>query len=179
MSHSFKTEAIVLKRTNYGETDRVVTLLSKDQGKIVCIAKGVRKLKSSNRANLEPGNLVKVFLVQTHAMPLLTQSQLVKEANQIRQSLTGISQLSQILEIFDRLFVEEYIDEDTSDLAFAIHQELLSENKKNHKLKSLLNELIKNLGYQDFSATSHQNILDYVAEITEKKMKSFDYLKVG
>ncbi len=178
MLHSFKTEAIILKRINTGETDRIVTLLSKDRGKLVCVAKGVRKLKSSNRAILEPGNLAQVFLVETKAMPILTQSKLLLEANGLRQSLTGISQLSQILEIFDRLFVEDFIDEETSLLAFSIHEELLSKDKKNSRIKTLLETLIRQLGYQDFRQTSHSNILEYVAEITEKKMKSFDFLKV-
>lgn len=178
MSHSFKTEVIILKRSNTGETDRVVTLLSKDRGKIVCVAKGVRKLKSSNAAALEPGNLARVFLIETKSMPLLTQSKLLAEATHLRQTLAGISQLSQILEIFDRLFVEDFIDEETSQLAFDIHQELLSPLKKNAKIKELLRELIKALGYQDFKETAHANILDYVSEITEKKMKSFDFLKI-
>lgn len=178
MTHSFKTEAIVLKRANIGETDRIVTLLSKDYGKIVCVAKGVRKLKSSNRATLEPGNLAEVFLIETKSLPILTQSKLLKEAEYVRKSLVGISQLTQILEIFDRLFVEDYIEEETSQLAFTIHQELLSINKNNSKIKSLLHELIRNLGYQDIKDTAYSNVLDYVAEITEKKMKSFDFLKV-
>lgn len=179
MTHSFKTEAIVLKRANTGETDRIVTLLSKDRGKIVCVAKGVRKLKSSNRATLEPGNLAQVFLIETRSLPILTQSKLLKEADLVRKSLAGISQLSQILEIFDRLFVEDYIEEGTSQLAFAIHRELLSDTKNNSKIKLLLQQLIQNLGYQDIKETAHLNILDYVAEITEKKMKSFDFLKVS
>lgn len=178
MTHSFKTEAIILKRINIGETDRLVTLLSKDRGKIACVAKGVRKLKSSNRAVLEPGNLAQVFLIKTKSMPLLTQSKLLKEAASLRQTLAGISQLSQILEIFDRLFVEDFIDEETSQLAFEIHQELLSSQKKNIRIKELLRELIKALGYQDFQKTPHHSILDYVSEITEKKMKSFDFLKI-
>ncbi len=179
MTHSFKTEALVLKRVNTGETDRVVTLLSKDRGKIVCVAKGVRKLQSSNRATLEPGNLAQVFLIKTKSLPLLTQAKLIQDADLARQSLVGICQLSQILEIFDRLFVEDFIDEKTSQLAFAIHRELLSKNKKNVKIELLLQELIKALGYQDLKETAHLNISDYVAEITEKKMKSFDFLKVG
>ena len=87
--------------------------------------------------------------------------------------------LSQILEIFDRLFVENYIEPETSQLAFAIHQELLSNNKNNSKIKLMLHSLIKNLGYQDIKDTAYSNVLDYVAEITEKKMKSFDFLKVN
>lgn len=178
MTHSFKTEAIVLKRVNVGETDRILTLLSKDQGKLVCVAKGIRKLKSSNRANLEPGNLVEVFMVKTKGLPILSQSKLLKDSTISRRTLASISQLSQILEIFDRLFVEDFIDEETSLLAFDIHQEVLSETKKNQRIRDLLRLLLQNLGYQDPKDTLHANILDYVAEITEKKMKSFEFLKV-
>ena len=178
MSHSFKTVAIVLKRTNTGETDRIVTLLSKERGKIVCVAKGVRKLKSSNRAILEPGNLAEFFLIETKSLPILTQSRLIQEAKTIRQSLVGISQLSQILEIFDRLFVENFIEEENSELAFAIHAELLKINKNNKKITLMLHELIKKLGYQDILATGYEHVLDYVAEISEKKMQSFDCFKI-
>ena len=105
MARSSITQAIVLKRINSGETDRLVTLLCQDSGKTLCVAKGVRKLKSSNRANLEPGNLVKVFLVETKGLPLLTQSQLLRDAAPVRRSLTGIRQLTEVLEIFVLLFV--------------------------------------------------------------------------
>lgn len=178
MSRSSKTTAIVLKRSSVGEADRIVTLLSAERGKIVCVAKGVRKLQSSNRANLEPGNLVQAFLIDTKSLPLLTQSKLLKDATHIRQSLAGISQLSQVLEIFDRLFVEDFIDEVAGDLALAIHQELLSAHKHNGRIKQLLSQLVQTLGYQDLSATLHQSIMDYVAEISEKKMHSFEFLKV-
>lgn len=49
-----KTKAIVLSRTNYGEADRIVTLISQDFGKIQVIAKGVRKQKSKMAAGIEP-----------------------------------------------------------------------------------------------------------------------------
>jgi len=173
---SFNTKAIVLKRVNVGETDRIITLLSPEQGKIVAVAKGVRKLKSSNRANLEPGNIVHAFLIKTKSLPILTQTKMLVDAAESRQFLSQIRQLSQILEIFDRLFVENFIDEEGAYLAYKIHQQLLSKDKRNLKIKDQLNQLIQILGYQDINKTKHQNIMDYVAEITEKKMKSYDYL---
>lgn len=178
MSHSFSTTALVLKRTSVGETDRLVTLLSPERGKVVCVAKGVRKLKSSSRANLEPGNLIRAFFVDTKSLPLLTQSRLVKAASPLRRSLIQITQLQQILEIFDRLFVEDFIDEEASQLAFSIYDELLSPQKHNLHIKQLLKQLIQVLGYQNLDETLHQSINDYVEEISEKKMKSVEFLRV-
>lgn len=176
MANSFTTQAIILKRSNIGETDRLVTLLSQDVGKITCIAKGVRKLQSSTRACLEPGNMAKVFLIRSHALPLLTQAQLVQDASPLRQNLLGIRRLSEILEIFDRLFVEDYVESDSFSLAEKIYHELLQPNKNNGVIKHYLDQLLQNLGYQSLAEAGFQSITDYVAMLTEKKMKSFAYL---
>lgn len=49
----FNTEAIILRRTNYGEADRILTLLTPDYGQLSVIAKGVRKPKSKLAGGLE------------------------------------------------------------------------------------------------------------------------------
>lgn len=50
---SYSTEAIILRRTNYGEADRIVSLLTPERGKISAIAKGVRRPKSKLAGGLE------------------------------------------------------------------------------------------------------------------------------
>jgi DNA repair protein RecO (recombination protein O) len=47
------TAAIVLARTNYGEADRIVTVLSPDYGRLRLMAKGVRKVKSKLAGGIE------------------------------------------------------------------------------------------------------------------------------
>lgn len=49
----FKTEAIMLRRTNYGEADRIISFITPDRGKLSAIAKGVRKPKSKLAGGLE------------------------------------------------------------------------------------------------------------------------------
>ncbi|HOI05010.1 MAG TPA: DNA repair protein RecO, partial [Candidatus Woesebacteria bacterium] len=77
MPRTFSSQAIVLKRRAMGETDRLLTLLTQDRGKLVVLAKGARRLTSSNRANLEPGNLIQAFFIETKSLTLLTQSRLL------------------------------------------------------------------------------------------------------
>jgi len=182
MSRSFSSQAIVLKRRAMGETDRLLTLLTQERGKLVVLAKGARRLTSSNRANLEPGNLIQAFFIETKGMSLLTQSRLLFDTSQIYQNLPQaealkkISHIQQILEIFDRLFVEEFIDEGSFQLAKDIEKLVLSDTNQAVKIKKRLNQLLILLGYQDIKDTKHQSIQDYVAEISEQKMKSFDFL---
>ncbi|MFH2118417.1 MAG: DNA repair protein RecO [Candidatus Paceibacterota bacterium] len=174
---TFVTEGIVLKRVNTGETDRVVTFLTRDFGKLVGVAKGVRSLKSSRRAHLEPGNYLKIFAVYTKGLPLITQTSLLEEATDSRNSLVGMRQLVQVLEVLDRLFMEGDIDQSAYLKAVEIRQALFDQSAY-RQLQTLLGSLLEHLGYQDFHETAHSSVLDYVAEITEKRMKSFEYLQV-
>jgi DNA repair protein RecO (recombination protein O) len=48
----YKTEGIVLKNMEYEEADKIVTIYTKDYGKITAIAKGVRKTKSKFGSSL-------------------------------------------------------------------------------------------------------------------------------
>ncbi len=50
---SLRTQAIILRRLNYGEADRILTLLTRDFGKQVLMAKGVRKEKSKLAGGIE------------------------------------------------------------------------------------------------------------------------------
>lgn len=48
-----RTKAIVLRRTNYGEADRIIQLLTPDYGKLSVMAKGVRREKSKLAGGIE------------------------------------------------------------------------------------------------------------------------------
>lgn len=50
---TLRTEAIILRRTNYGEADRILNVLTPEHGKVSAIAKGVRKAKSKLAGGLE------------------------------------------------------------------------------------------------------------------------------
>ena len=171
---SYTLEGIVLKRSNLGETDRLVTLLTQEQGKFVCIAKGVRKLNSSKSAYLEPGNIIRAFLINTKSMPLLTQAMLIDDASKTKTSLAQIRQLMQILEIFDKLLVEQEIDQPTFQLILEIRQALVIQ--KTSSIRKNLNQLILQLGYPIPDKDKYPSILEYIKEIAERPMKSFEYL---
>ncbi len=51
--NSITTTGIVLTRTDYGEADRILTVLTPDRGKLRLMAKGVRKIKSKLAGGIE------------------------------------------------------------------------------------------------------------------------------
>jgi DNA repair protein RecO (recombination protein O) len=58
-----ETEAIILKRLNFGEADRILTVLTPQNGKISLIAKGVRKSKSKLAGGLELFSITEVSYI--------------------------------------------------------------------------------------------------------------------
>jgi DNA repair protein RecO (recombination protein O) len=53
MSQNLRTNAIVLRRTNYGEADRILQILTPENGKVSVMARGVRKEKSRLAGGIE------------------------------------------------------------------------------------------------------------------------------
>lgn len=177
-SRTFSTTALILKRSQVGESDRVVSLLSQEFGKFTCIAKGVRKLKSTKRAFLEPGNIVKAFFVSTHTMPLLTQATLEEDCSKMPPTLDKFRQLTQILEIYERLFVEEEVDNFVFSRAMTIRDHIIHSTASAGKVRAHLDKLIADLGYQSPQESNYNSISDYMAALSDRPLKSFDYLTV-
>ena len=51
---TYRDEAVVLRTQKLGEADRIVTVLTRTQGRVRTVGKGVRRTKSRFGARLEP-----------------------------------------------------------------------------------------------------------------------------
>ena len=58
----YRDEAIILRTQKLGEADRIITMLTREHGRIRGVAKGVRRTKSKFGARLEPGSHVDIQL---------------------------------------------------------------------------------------------------------------------
>lgn len=64
MNQQLVAEAIVLARTDYGEADRIITLLTPRQGKLRLMAKGVRRVKSKLAGGIELFSVSTITYIQ-------------------------------------------------------------------------------------------------------------------
>ncbi len=85
-----------------------------------------------------------------------------------------IRQLTQVLEIVDKLFVE---NQEELELFETVKKILSNLGKSNSYTKKQLNYIIEQLGY-DEPEGQHLSLLDYVSQIAEKPMRSWEYLRV-
>ena len=75
-----KTDAVVLKTVEWSETSLVVTLFTKDFGKVSAIAKGARRLKSPFESALDLLSLSSVVFLKKsgESLDLLTEAKLLR-----------------------------------------------------------------------------------------------------
>ena len=99
-----KTEAFVLRRTNYGETDRILNLLT-PSGKISCLAKGVRKEKSKLAGGIELFTLSSVVLhkSQKSDLMLLTSAKMKVFYSNLLIDLDRLELASKIVKELNRI----------------------------------------------------------------------------
>ncbi|HSX05618.1 MAG TPA: DNA repair protein RecO [Candidatus Saccharimonadales bacterium] len=64
MNQQQVTEAIILSRTDYGEADRILTLLTPDHGKLTLMAKGVRRVKSKLAGGVELFSVTNITFIR-------------------------------------------------------------------------------------------------------------------
>ncbi|MBR3324407.1 DNA repair protein RecO [Candidatus Saccharibacteria bacterium] len=97
-----KTQALVLRRTNYGEADRILNLIT-PYGKISAIAKGVRKPKSKLAGSVEMFTLFEANLhFGKNEMAILTGASMVKFYNGILKDLDRINLATDFLKKINR-----------------------------------------------------------------------------
>ncbi len=102
MPSDFRTQAIVLRRTNYGESDRILTLLT-PEGKVAALARGVRKEKSRLAGGIEPLTLSEVVIHQGRGnLATLTSAKMLQFFNHILSDLSGFELASTVLKRLDR-----------------------------------------------------------------------------
>ncbi|PWH18621.1 MAG: DNA repair protein RecO [Anaerolineae bacterium] len=104
---TFRVEAVVLRHQDWGEADRLITLFSRERGKLRAVAKGVRKIRSRKAGHLEPFNRANLLLAQARDLPLITQAETISASLPFQEDLVRIGQGAYVLELVDRFTVEE------------------------------------------------------------------------
>jgi DNA repair protein RecO (recombination protein O) len=107
---SYRAEAIVLRTHKLGEADRIITLLTRERGKIRAVAKGVRRTKSKFGARLEPFSRVDLLVFKGKSLDIITQAESLNAYGQdlaLDYSLWTAGQT--MLETADRLTPEDSI----------------------------------------------------------------------
>jgi len=106
MSKTYKTTAVILRRVNYGEADRIITFLTPADGKISAIAKGVRRLNAKLAGHLEPFNQVELMLASGKNLDIVTSARTIKRNSNIAENYERLRLAFLCCEMVDKLTSE-------------------------------------------------------------------------
>ena len=104
---TFRSEAIVLKRSDFGEADRLLTLYTRDFGKIRAIAKGARKPQSRKTGHVELFMRTQFLFAEGRDISVITQAEMVEAYPALRNDLVRMTYVSYAIELLDKFTVEE------------------------------------------------------------------------
>ena len=110
------TEAIVLRHSNFGEADRILTLMTPQMGKLRVIAKGVRKITSRKAGHVELFTRVKVLLAHGRTFDIVSQAETIEAYRPLREDLLRGSYAHYLSELIDAFAQEGSEDSALYDL---------------------------------------------------------------
>ena len=107
---SYRAEAIVLRTHKLGEADRIITLLTRERGKVRAVAKGVRRTRSRFGARLEPFSRVELLMHAGKNLDIISQAEtLTNYGQEMALNYPMWTAGQTMLETADRLSTEESV----------------------------------------------------------------------
>ncbi|MDO7867164.1 DNA repair protein RecO [Nocardioides jiangxiensis] len=104
----YRAEAVVLRTHKLGEADRIITLLTRDQGRVRAVAKGVRRTSSRWGSRLEPFSHVDLQLAEGRNLDTITQAvTLTPFAANLGRDYERYTAGTAMLETAERLITED------------------------------------------------------------------------
>ena len=116
-----KWEGIVLKARAYGESNKIVTIMTREAGKVAVMARGAKK-PTSRLAGVTQPFMHAAFLVQrSSGMGTLQQGEHFNSMRHIQTDIVATAYASYVVELVDRLIEEGQAQEYVYDM---LHQAL-------------------------------------------------------
>ncbi len=143
---TYRDQAVVLRKMDYGEADRIYTLLTREHGKVGAIAKGVRRQESKLASALEMYARVDLLLAHGRNLDVVAQAQRMQgpriEADPER---TGFAAL--IAELADRVTEDRHPMEGVYELTAGALDDLAREEDPRRGSARFLMGALDLLGY--------------------------------
>ena len=102
----YRTEAVVLRRHDVGEADRLLTLYTPGMGKVRAIAKGIRKPTSRKAGHLELFAHSTLLVARGQNLDIITQAEMLHPFRPLREDLERLTYAHYAAELLDRFAAE-------------------------------------------------------------------------
>src|ERR1035437_2213847 len=132
MSKLIKTAAIVLSKLNYGDSSSIVSLFTKEYGKLSAILKGGRNPKSKLSLIVDPINYLEVIFYNkpSRELQILSSADIKAHFHKIKEDLDKLKYAHSVIELVKNLSVEHEVNKKLFSGIIRI-LELIAEGKEN------------------------------------------------
>jgi DNA repair protein RecO (recombination protein O) len=101
--HLYKSEAVVIRLSDLGEADKILTIFTPNFGKLRVVARGVRKVTSRLAGHVELFTRAQMLLAKARNLDIVTQSETVDAYRPLHDDLSRIAHASYASELLDAL----------------------------------------------------------------------------
>lgn len=175
-SFVYRVTAFILKRSNVGEADKILTIFSKNIGKLRVIAKGIRKITSRRGPHVDLFNEVSMMLHPGKTMDIVTEVTTMKTYRAGLTSWIRMRAAYLVVEILDKLTPERV---EHQDIYIKLKKTLEAiEKTPEENLDSVLlswcNNLLMALGFlsSEKQFSTLLSALAFIERIAERKIKT-------
>jgi DNA repair protein RecO (recombination protein O) len=176
---TYSVTGIVIKRTNFSESDRIVTLFTLEHGKVTVIAKGVRKLTSHRSGSLELFNHIRATIIQGRGqLDTLAEVDLLNSFSSWRHQLGRISVAYELAELVDKLTADRQI---LPSVYLLLTQSLEDISSLTTDWQSDLHnwtlELVRELGFWPKDKPFAGDLQQFISEISSHPLHAHNFLR--
>lgn len=151
MSKIIKTEAVVLSKLNYGDSSSIVSLFTKEYGKISAMLKGGRNPKSKLSLVVDPINYLEIIFYNNPSrdLQILSSADIKAYFHKIKEDLDKLKYAHSVIELIKNLSVEHEVNKKLFSGIIRI-LELMEEGKENPAVSfgRFFLFFLKELGYE-------------------------------
>ena len=126
---TFETEAVVLKQFDLGESDRLITLYTRERGKLKAVARGARKGKKSRSGLVLPFSYHNFTLYQGKSLAKINHIESIAMNSKLREDLDYMAYASVVSEYVERAGLEDEADQALFSLLALILEKMAQAQK--------------------------------------------------
>jgi len=168
----YKTQGIIIKNSNLGEIDRLITVYTNDFGKLVIKGKSIRKNQAKLKGHLELFLCSHLMIAPGRGFDIIAGAETIKNFSHLHKNLNCLFVAHYFSELIDKLIAGPEKDEDIWQLLLNSFEEL---DQKEVKIKLIVNNF-ENKFSQFLGYGQQKNFVSFAESLINAKINSYQYL---
>lgn len=175
-SRVYTVEGIVLKRKSVGEADRILTVFTKQKGKITVLAKGIRRITSRRSGHVEVFSHV-VLTLHAGTIDIVTEAQAIAPGSRFEGDAQRMAYAYCVCELVDQLLADTQEHEDIFFFLVNTLEQITRQEASQQAMSEFIHRLLWALGFLPHAKKIPQESMrSYVEHITERKLRTWPLL---